>query len=212
MVHDVASDADCSAGVFANSSNLSTLQFDIDKPSRHNLGSVRTGFFLLGDNRRVCASTAAEDGGTVCPGANVEHLGSNWNHMNRQTVSSPARLGSQNTGIDNTSHAIEQVLRNTCPVALNDISSPHAIRCDNVALLASSVLCYQSDMGASAGVVLDAIDCVRSRSETVEVDRPDSPLVTTSAMPDGNSTRVVSASFGLSLFGEGKREERPALP
>ena len=212
MMHDVAGDTNGGASVLADPSDFSTLQSNVDESARHNLCTILTSLLLLGNNGRVCSGTAAENSLAVRTGPNAEDLGSDRNHGYGQAVASPACFRSQNTGINDTAHGIEQVLGKTGPVALHHVSSPHAIRRNDIALLPCGLLLHQRDMRAATGIVLDAQDCVRTRSPSFKVDHTDSSLVTTTAVSDGNATAVVTTTLRLALLGEGKRQIRPALP
>lgn len=132
--------------------------------------------------------------------------------MHGQTVAAMRRLGGQDTRIDDTTHAVEQVLGDAGPVAVDDIASPHAVGGDDVALLASGLVREQGDMRGTTRVVLDPLDGVRSRRPPVKVHGPDAPLVSATTVSHGDPTRVVSSSSCLSLLGVGEFHVRPALP
>jgi len=132
--------------------------------------------------------------------------------VHRQAVPPPRRLRCQDTGIDNTAHAVEEVLGDASTVALDNVAGPHALSSDNVALLAGCLLCQQCDMGTAARIIFDALDKMRSRCPPIKVNGPDSSLHTTTAMPDGDFTRVVSATLAMPLLGKCQRKVRPALP
>ena len=211
-MHNVAGNTNGGDSVLADPSDFSTLQSNVDELARHDLCTVLACLLLLRDDGRICSGTAAEDGLAVRTGANAEDLGSDRNHGDGQAVASPACPRSQNTRIDDTTHGVEQVLGKTGPVALNNVARPHAIRRDDIALFPCSLFLNQRNMRAATGIVLDAQDCVRTRSPPIEVNHANSSLVTTTTMSDGNATAVVTTTLGLTLFGEGKSKMRPALP
>lgn len=180
--------------------------------SDHDLGTIIPRLLLFGCDDTVCTSTPAETGRTVLPRADAKDLSAHGDHVHGQTVAAMSGLGGQDTGIDDTAHAVEQVLGNAGPVAVDDVAGPHAVGGDDVALLAVGLVRDQGDVRRAARVVLDPLDDVRARGPPVEVHRPDAPLVSTTAVSDGDPTRVVPSTSCLALLGEGEFHVRPALP
>lgn len=123
-----------------------------------------------------------------------------------------SRLGSQDTGVDDATHAVEKVLRNARPVALDDIARPHTLGGNNIGLLVGSILVEKRNMGAAARVVLDSLDSVWAGEPSVEVDGSYPPLCAASTMPDRDPASIVAAALGHALLGEGQWQERPAFP
>lgn len=212
LVHDVAGDANGCASILADPAYFAALQPDSDKLARHHLGAVFARFFFLGYDSRIGSSAAAEDGGAIRPGSHVEYNRPHRNHVHGQAVPSPGRFCRENTGIDDSSHAVKQLLWNTSTVALHHIPGSHALGCHDVALLARRLLGQQCDMGAPAGIILDSLDEMRPWRPPVKVDSTDSPLVATSAMPDRDAASVIPPALPLSLLGDRQWKMWPTLP
>lgn len=211
-MHDIAGDADRCARILADPAHFAALQPDNDMLALHHLGAVIASLLFLGNDGRVRAGAAAENGTTIAPGPDVVHDRTDGNHVHRQAVPPPGRLCRQNTGIDDTTHAVEEILGNAGPVALHHVSSAHALSCHDIALLPRRLLRQQGNVRAPARVVLDTLDRVRPWRPPVEVDGTNSPLVTTTTVSNGDTTTVVPATLAVALLGERQGKIGPALP
>lgn len=211
-MHDIAGNTNRGTGIFANLADFTALQPDNNMLALHHPGAVVLRLFLFGYDGRVCSSAAAKDGLPIGLGPNIVNDRPDGNHVHGQAISSPSRFRGQDTRIDNTAHAVEQVLGNASPVALHHISGTHALGRHDVGLVARRLLVQQGDMSASARIIFDTLDSVRARFKSVEVDGTNSSLVATSAMPDRDATSVVPATFPVALLGECQGDIRPALP
>lgn len=136
----VASDSDRCASVFADSANLAALKTNVDVLARDYLGTVVSGLFLLGNQDCVGTSTATEYSTALGSRADVEDDSANRNHVHGQAVASPGRLGCQNTGIDDATHAVEKVLGDTGTVAVDDVAGTHTLGSNDVALAPSGLV------------------------------------------------------------------------
>ena len=212
MVMGVARDANGSARVLADSSDLAALEPNVDVLARHDLDSALRRLLILALDNGIGARAPAEDRASLRVGPNVEDGRANRDQVHGEAVPPVRRLGGQDTGIDHAAHAVEQLLGDARPVAVDHVAGPHTLRGDDVRLLAGGLLVQQRDVRTPVRVVLDALDEVRPGKPAVEVDRPYPPLVAASAMPHGDLTKVVPATLGHALLGEGQRQERPTLP
>lgn len=122
------------------------------------------------------------------------------------------RLGREDTGIDDTAHAVEKILGNTGTIALDDITGSHALGGDDICLLVGGILVEKRNVGAATRIILDSLDRMGTGQETMKVDGPYPPLGTTSVMSDSNLTSVVATTLGHTFLGEGQWKEWPALP
>jgi len=129
-----------------------------------------------------------------------------------KAVASKSCLCGQHTGIHDTAHALQQISRNTRPVTLDGISSPHAVCGDDVTLGARLFACHKSQMSAAVRVVFNPIDSVLSRFRSFEIDGPDSPPVTTTSVSDRDLTRIVATTLSVTDFGKGEFGQRLAFP
>jgi hypothetical protein len=59
-------------------------------------------------------------------------------------------------------------------------------------------------MCAAAGIILDALDHVRSGATTIEINCPNPPLRTTTSMPNSDSSIDVTTTFSVALLREGQ--------
>lgn len=67
-------------------------------------------------------------------------------------------------------------------------------------------------MGAPVGVILDSLNEVLSRCESLVVDYPYPPLVAAPTVPHSDPARVVSSTEMLAFFGERELEMGSAFP
>lgn len=208
----IACDADSCTGILADPSDLTALETYCDIFSGHNPDTIISYLFLFAFHHGERTSAATKHSTPLWLRPYIKYGRADGDEVQRQTVPPMGRLGSQDTGVDDTTHAIEKVLRNARPVALDDIAGPHTLGGNNVGLLVGSILVEKRNMGAAARVVLDSLDSVRAGEPAVEVDSSYPPLSTASAMPDGNSAGIVAAALGHALLGEGQWQERPAFP
>lgn len=208
----IACNADSRTGILADPSDLTALETHRDIFSRHNSDTIVSYLFLLAFHHAERASAAAKDSAPLRLRPYIKHGRADGDEVQRQTVPPMSRLGGQDTGVDDTTHAIEKVLRNAGPVALDDIAGPHTLGGNNVGLLVGSILVEKRNMGAAARVVLDSLDSVRAGEPAVEVNGPYPPLCTAAAMPDRDLAGIVAAALGHALLGEGQWQERPAFP
>lgn len=212
LVVDVARDPDRRACILADLPDLSALQPHVDELSRHDLCTVLTSLFLLGHNGCIGAGAATEYSASVGPRADIVHLGPNRNHVDRQAVPPPARFCCQDTRIDDTTHAVKKIFRNTSPVALHNISSAHAIGGNDIALPACCLFGQERNVSASPGIVLDALDKMWTGLPSLEVHCSNSSLCTAATVSDGDDTAVVPAALAMALLGEGQGKKRSPLP
>ena len=212
MVVGVARDANGGARVLAHSSNFAALEPDVDVLARHDLDSALRRLFVLALDDGIGARAPAKDRASLRVGADVEDGRADRDQVHGEAVPPVRRLGSQNTGIDDAAHAVEQLLGDSRPVAVHHVGGSHTLCGDDVRLLPSGVLVQQRDVRTPVRVILDALDGVRAREPAVKIDGPYPPLVATSPMPHGDPAKVVPAALGHALLGEGQRQERSALP
>jgi len=209
----VAGNSNGTTGIWADLSKFATLQaycnaFDVNGLAffGHPLH-----LFLCHDDS-ICACAPTKHTPAFGLGAHIEDLGTKRYHVNRQTIASRRRLGRQHTRIDNATHALQQVLRDTRPVALHLITRPQTVGSNNVCLFASLDAGDEGQMGAAVGVVLDAVHDMLAWEVALVVDYPDTPLVTATSVSHSDLAGVVSAAQMLSLACNGKLEMRSPLP
>jgi len=211
-MHDIAGHTDRRAGVLADLAHFTTLKPDNDVLACHDLGTVLASLFLLRDNRGIGTRSTAEYRRAIRARANVVDDSADRNHVQRQAVPSPTRLRSQDTVVNNTAHALNQLFWNARPIALHNISSAHALGCHDIALLARRLIRDQRDVCAPARIVLDTVNDMRAGLPAVEVDNTNAPLGTTTAVPDSDATRVVPTTLAKTLFGKRQGQEWATLP
>ena len=212
LVMYVARNANGCTGILADLPDLSTLQPHIDELPRHDLGAILAGFFVLGDDGRICACASAENSATIWPRTNVVNNGPDGNHVHRQAVPPPASLCSKNTGINYSTHAVEQVFWDASSVALHNIARPHSICSNDIALPTRRLFGKKRNVCTAARVVLDAVNCMWAWSPPIKVDGSDSPFGTSSTMSHGDDTTVIPASLAMALLRESKGKKRSTLP
>lgn len=178
----------------------------------HGGGILLRRLAAFGDDGCERTGAAAELAALARVQTDIEDQSPDGDHVEGQAVPSPGGSGSKNTGIDDSAHALPQVLRDTGHVALDDITGSHTIRGQDVAQFAGLLAPHEGDVGGPAGVVLDPLDDMRAGRFALKVDDTDSPLVTTAAMPDGDSAAAVPATSRLALLREGQLVDGTALP
>lgn len=212
MMVDVAGNANGGTGILADPTHFTTLEPHLDVLSGHDLGSIVLGLFVLVDDDRRGSGTATEHSASLGGGTDSEDGGTDGNHVHWQTVSPESGLRGEDTGINDTAHAVEEILRNASAVAVNDISGPQSIRSEDISVTSCGLLGDEGNVGTSSGVILNALYQMRPRAVSDEVDGSYPSLRTTSTVSHGNSTRHISATLRLALLGKGQWEERPAFP
>jgi hypothetical protein len=120
-----------------------------------------------------------------------------------KTVSSPSSLSSQHTGVDNTTHGSNKLLRDSRSVRLDNISRTESISSQNIALGTSSLVGNKCDMSRTSGVSLDTVDNAGTGFEAPEVDGTDTTLSTSSMVTNGDTSSMVTTSLSMSLLREG---------
>lgn len=67
-------------------------------------------------------------------------------------------------------------------------------------------------MGTASRVMFDSFHQVRPGGNSGKIDDTDTALVTTTTVPDGHSTGVVTATLSMTTLGERQLLDRPAFP
>ncbi len=212
MVVNVAGNANCRAGILADSPDLTALQANLDVLSSHNLGAVVLGFFILVDYSGRGASTAAKDCAARGSGAHTEYLRPDRNHVHGQAVSAESSLGSKNTRVNSTAHAVQEILRDTRTVAVDDVAGTHALCGNNVCFAACGLFGKERNVSASAGIVLDSFDQMRTGSLAHKVNDSYPLLDTTTAVSNCDSAVDIAAALAMALFRYRQGQKRPTLP
>lgn len=202
LVVGVAGHANRGAGIFMHPPDLAALELHIDVLARHDFGTILPRLFLLGYYSGVGSGASAEDSGALGPRSEIVYHGSHGNEMDGKAVSAESSFRRQDTRINDATHAVEKVLGNARAVTLDDISRAHAVGSNNIRLPPRGLLGNKGDMGASARVVLDTVDNVRTGAKSVEIDGSNPPLSTTSPVPYGNLAARVSSSLSVALLGD----------
>lgn len=138
--------------------------------------------------------------------------GTDRNHRQRKTVSSPRGLGREHTGINHTTHRREEVVGDTASVALHGVALADALGSEDVGLLAGRDVGDERDVRGAVGVALDPVDGMRAGLHAEEVDGANTTLVAAAAVTDDDAAGVVAAAFAVALLGEGERLVGFAFP
>ena len=192
----VTRNSDRRAGIPTDPPDFSALQPDRDVPVTPLL------IVVLGDDGSIRPGTAAKL--TTFPSGDTDVVDecANGYHVQRQTIPPPRRLRSQHARIDDSSHAVQQILRDARSVALYRVTSPHPIRRNDVGLLRPILGSKQCNVRASSRVVLDPLDDLPTWRPAGEVNRSNPPLMPTAPVPDRHSACVVSTAEALTLLGQ----------
>jgi hypothetical protein len=183
--------------------------------------SILLGFDLVGpcfsiaalrDDSCVGARAPAQLTPLAGTKSNVEYQSTYGDHVQGQAISSPSGPGSENTRINGTSHALPKILRNTRHITLNNVASSHTFRGQNVAQLLGFLAAHKRDMGTSPRVVFNAFYQMRPGSSSCKVDNSNAAFVTTTTVPNGDPTRVVSTTLALASFGKCQLVHRSSFP
>lgn len=132
--------------------------------------------------------------------------------MHRQTVPAERSLGCKNTRVNSTAHAVQEILRKTRTIAVDDIASTHALCGNNVCFAASGLFCEERNVSTSAGVVLDSFHQMRSGSFANKVNDSYPALGTTTTVSDCDSAVDIAAALAMTLFRYRQGQERSTLP
>lgn len=106
VMMDVAGHTNRRAGILAHSPDFAALQPYLDILARHDLGSVFLCLLIFVHDCSGCSGAAAKHGASLRRRANGEDLRSHGYHVHGQAVSAKSRPGSQDTGINDASHAV----------------------------------------------------------------------------------------------------------
>lgn len=166
--------------------------------------------FIHDDGVSACAT--AEYTPTLSLGPNVEDLRAERDHVDWEAVAACRCLRSEHTRIDTSTHAGNQLLGDSTSVALDLVSSPHAICSDNVGLFASLYTGEEGQMRAAVRVVFDSLHNVLAGQVPLVVYDSYPPLVPAASVPDCDPACVVPASEMLPLALNGELEVWSALP
>ena len=120
--------------------------------------------------------------------------------MHWKAIALEGSLGSENTGIDDTTHAVQQVLGDASAVTVDDIASPQAIGSNNVRLSTSGLLSEEGNMCASTRIVLNALHQMRPRAAPFEIHGAYPPLRTTTSMPDSDPAVDVTTTLRMAFL------------
>lgn len=184
----VARNTDRRTSIPTDSSDLSALQPHRDVPATPSL------IIFFRDDRSIRPGAAAELT-TFAPGdSDIVDEGSNRYHVQRQTVAPPRRLRSQHARVDDSSHAVQQILRYASSVALYRVTSPHAICSNNVRLLRSILGSEKCNMRASSRIMLDPFDDLPTGCPAREINGSDPPFMPATSVSDRHSPRIVPAT------------------
>ena len=212
LVVGVAGDADGGASILVHPPDLTTLQLHVHIHARHDLGAVGLGLLLFADDGSVRTRAATEDGGALESRTDVEHHSPHGDEVDGQAVPPEDGLGGKNTGIDDTTHAVEEALRDTGAVAVHYLAGAHAVGGDDVRFPPCCLFCDEGDMGTPAGVVLDPVDDMGAGPPPIEIDGPNPALRTASPMPHCDSPVHVAASLPVTPLRERQGQMGSALP
>ena len=111
--------------------------FSALQPDSHilDLFLALSAYLVLRDHCRVRARAAAEHCAFPCCRSNIVDLRAERHHAHRQTIPSERCLCRKHARVHDSAHALQQILRNATEKGLHCIPCPHALGCNDVALL-----------------------------------------------------------------------------
>lgn len=166
----------------------------------------------LGDDGGKGTRATAQLASLARTQAHVEDQRTNGHHVQRQAVSSPCRSGREDTRINGTAHALPQMLGDAGHVTLHHIPRSHTFGRHDISQPLRLLVAKQSNVRAPPRIVFDALHQLGARCISQEIDRSNTALVTTTLMPDGHSTRVVTTALPVTPFGKRQLLYRTSLP
>ena len=196
---DIAGHANGRTGLAVNSSNLTALQLDKYVQRILLLVQVRRLY-----NRAKGASAPTKLPTAALTHPNIEDHRTRWDHVKWKTVAAHCRPRGDQGRIVDASDGVNQRLWNASKIALDRVAFAEAVAGENIRLLLRLNAVDQSDMRASARVVLDALHAMFSRVFALCVDHSDASLGTSAAMSNRYLSRVVPPSNVLAFAREGK--------